>query len=69
MMRKKRGLWVMDNELPEGFDILQAIRDDREKRTQAVIQQAGFLATETIDSRDFRIVRLDVSQQGRDTNS
>jgi AbrB family looped-hinge helix DNA binding protein len=29
---KKQGLWVYTGKLPSGFDIVQAIRDDREDR-------------------------------------
>jgi AbrB family looped-hinge helix DNA binding protein len=31
-MVKKQGLWVHTGKLPPGFDIVQAIRDDREER-------------------------------------
>jgi AbrB family looped-hinge helix DNA binding protein len=31
-MVKKQGLWVHTGKLPPGFDIVQAIRDDREDR-------------------------------------
>ena len=31
-MVKKRGLWVHTGKLPPGFDIVQAICDDREER-------------------------------------
>jgi len=31
-MVKKDGLWVHTGKLPKGFDIVQAIRDDREDR-------------------------------------
>jgi AbrB family looped-hinge helix DNA binding protein len=31
-MVKKLGLWVHTGKLPPGFDIVQAIRDDREDR-------------------------------------
>lgn len=29
---KKQGLWVYTGELPSGFDIVKAVRDDREDR-------------------------------------
>jgi len=35
-MIKKQGLWVHTGELPAGFDIVQAIRDDREERIRKV---------------------------------
>jgi AbrB family looped-hinge helix DNA binding protein len=31
-MIKKKGLWVHKGKLPEGFNVLNAIRDDREER-------------------------------------
>lgn len=31
-MIKKQGLWVHTGKVPEGYDIVQAIRDDREDR-------------------------------------
>ncbi len=31
-MIKKEGLWVHTGKVPPGFDIVQAIRDDREER-------------------------------------
>lgn len=31
-MVKKQGLWVHTGKVPPGFDVLQAIRDDREDR-------------------------------------
>jgi AbrB family looped-hinge helix DNA binding protein len=31
-MIKKQGLWVHTGKLPPGFDIVQAIRDDRDER-------------------------------------
>jgi AbrB family looped-hinge helix DNA binding protein len=31
-MVRKQGLWVHTGKLPPGFDIVQAIRDDREDR-------------------------------------
>jgi AbrB family looped-hinge helix DNA binding protein len=31
-MVKKQGLWVHTGKVPEGYDIVQAIRDDREDR-------------------------------------
>ena len=31
-MVKKQGLWVHMSKVPEGYDIVQAIRDDREDR-------------------------------------
>jgi AbrB family looped-hinge helix DNA binding protein len=31
-MFKKQGLWVHTGKVPPGFDIVQAIRDDREDR-------------------------------------
>jgi AbrB family looped-hinge helix DNA binding protein len=31
-MVKKQGLWVHTGKVPPGFDIVQAIRDDREER-------------------------------------
>lgn len=31
-MVKKQGLWVHTGKLPPGFDIVHAIRDDREDR-------------------------------------
>jgi AbrB family looped-hinge helix DNA binding protein len=31
-MIKKHGLWVHTGKVPSGFDIVQAIRDDREER-------------------------------------
>lgn len=31
-MIRKQGLWVHTGKLPPGFDIVQAIRDDREER-------------------------------------
>jgi AbrB family looped-hinge helix DNA binding protein len=31
-MVKKDGLWVYTGKVPPGFDIVQAIRDDREER-------------------------------------
>lgn len=31
-MIKKHGLWVHTGKVPPGFDIVQAIRDDREER-------------------------------------
>ena len=31
-MVKKKGLWVHTGKLPPGFDIVQALRDDREER-------------------------------------
>ena len=33
---KKDGLWVHTGKLPVGFDIVQAIRDDREERIRKV---------------------------------
>lgn len=38
-MVKKDGLWVHTGKLPRGFDIVQAIRDDREDRIRKL---AGF---------------------------
>ena len=35
-MIKKQGLWVHTGKLPHGFDIVQAIRDDREDRIRKV---------------------------------
>jgi AbrB family looped-hinge helix DNA binding protein len=35
-MIKKQGLWVHTGQLPAGFDIVQAIRDDREERIRKV---------------------------------
>jgi AbrB family looped-hinge helix DNA binding protein len=35
-MVKKQGLWVHTSKLPPGFDIAQAIRDDREDRIRKV---------------------------------
>ena len=35
-MIKKQGLWVHTGELPAGFDIVQAIREDREERIRKV---------------------------------
>ena len=35
-MIKKAGLWVHTAKLPPGFDIAQAIRDDREDRIRKV---------------------------------
>lgn len=37
-MVKKDGLWVHTGKVPPGFDIVQAIRDDREERIR---KQAG----------------------------
>lgn len=37
-MVKKQGLWVHTGKVPSGFDIVQAIRDDREERIR---KQAG----------------------------
>ncbi len=31
-MVKKQGLWVHTGKVPPGFDVLQAVRDDREDR-------------------------------------
>jgi AbrB family looped-hinge helix DNA binding protein len=31
-MIKKQGLWVHTGKVPSGFDVVQAIRDDREER-------------------------------------
>jgi len=31
-MIKKQGLWVHTGKVPPGFDVVQAIRDDREER-------------------------------------
>ena len=31
-MIKKQGLWVHTGKVPKGYDIVQAIRDDREER-------------------------------------
>jgi len=31
-MVKKNGLWVHTGKMPHGFDVVQAIRDDREER-------------------------------------
>ena len=35
-MIKKQGLWVHTGKLPPGFDILQAIRNDREEHIRKV---------------------------------
>lgn len=35
-MVKKQGLWVHTGKLPPGFDIVQAIRNDREERIRKV---------------------------------
>lgn len=37
-MVKKQGLWVHSGKVPPGFDIVQAVRDDREERIR---KQAG----------------------------
>ena len=37
-MVKKEGLWVHTGKVPPGFDIVQAVRDDREERIR---KQAG----------------------------
>ena len=37
-MVKKQGLWVHTGKVPPGFDIVRAIRDDREERIR---KQAG----------------------------
>jgi AbrB family looped-hinge helix DNA binding protein len=37
-MIKKQGLWVHTGKLPQGFDAVQGIRDDREERIR---KQAG----------------------------
>jgi uncharacterized protein (DUF433 family) len=40
-MMKKQGLWVHTEKVPEGFDVLQAIRDDREGRVERITIEAG----------------------------
>jgi len=35
-MIKKQGLWVHTGKLPPGFDVVQAIRDDREHRIRTL---------------------------------
>ena len=36
-MIKKQGLWVHTGKLPPGFDIVKAIRDDREERIRKLV--------------------------------
>ncbi|MBI3208448.1 MAG: AbrB/MazE/SpoVT family DNA-binding domain-containing protein [Candidatus Solibacter usitatus] len=38
-MIKKQGLWVHTGKLPPGFDIVQAIHDDREERLHKLTGQ------------------------------
>ena len=40
-MVKKQGLWVHTGKLPPGFDIAQAIRDDREDRIRKLAPCEG----------------------------
>jgi AbrB family looped-hinge helix DNA binding protein len=35
-MVKTQGLWVHTGKLPEGYDIVQAIRDDRDERIRSL---------------------------------
>jgi AbrB family looped-hinge helix DNA binding protein len=37
-MVKKEGLWVHTGQVPPGFDLVQAIRDDREEQNRRLAQ-------------------------------